>query len=272
MNNNKLFNISEFALISGVSRQTLIYYDKIGLFSPIYIKDNGYRLYSHSQIGIISIISIFSDLGVPLKELKKIIQNINPYTSEKILSSQLELVKSKIKKLSLLEKMISLRLNQLHIGEEALSNNLEISIIDIKEDIPFFLGEVINVNKDDISDNQMMSFFNLCERKDIPLVFALGYIKRKEDVVNNDISIVHRLCFRLKNKESSNGTLVKGKYLVTYALGDYGKTDYIYKTIFQYLKDNNLAINSDIYEEYLYDELIKNNPDEYLLQISFKID
>ncbi len=272
MINNKLFNISEFALISGVSRQTLIYYDKIGLFHPIYVKDNGYRLYSHSQIGIISIISIFSDLGVPLKEMKKIVKNISPETSEKILSSQLELVKNKMKRLSLLEELTSIRLEQLHLGKNILSNHLTISIVDIKEDIPFFFGEEINVSKDDISDHQMISFFNLCERKDIPLVFALGYVKRKEDVIDNKVDIVNKLCFRLKNKELSNAKMVKGRYVVTYALGDYGQTDYIYQTIFKYLKDNHLVIKGDIYEEYLFDELIKNNPQEYLLQISIKVD
>ena len=45
------FTTGELARLHGVSKQTLIFYDKIGLFRPAYVDpDNGYRYYSASQI------------------------------------------------------------------------------------------------------------------------------------------------------------------------------------------------------------------------------
>ena len=38
-----LLKISEFAKIAEVSRKALIFYDNIGVFSPIYTAPNGYR-------------------------------------------------------------------------------------------------------------------------------------------------------------------------------------------------------------------------------------
>ena len=38
-----MYTISEMASIFGVSRQTLIYYDKIGLFAPAEVNEKGYR-------------------------------------------------------------------------------------------------------------------------------------------------------------------------------------------------------------------------------------
>lgn len=46
----RYFSISEMASIHGVSRQTLIYYDKIELFQPVHIDENGYRFYAAEQI------------------------------------------------------------------------------------------------------------------------------------------------------------------------------------------------------------------------------
>lgn len=44
-----LFTVSQFAQMCGVSRQTLIYYDREGIFSPQVVGENGYRYYSHLQ-------------------------------------------------------------------------------------------------------------------------------------------------------------------------------------------------------------------------------
>ena len=46
-----LFSIGEVARYQNISKQTLIFYDKIGLFRPAYVDPhNGYRYYSASQI------------------------------------------------------------------------------------------------------------------------------------------------------------------------------------------------------------------------------
>ncbi|EGT4207022.1 MerR family DNA-binding transcriptional regulator, partial [Clostridioides difficile] len=43
------FTTGEFAKLCGISKQTLIFYDKIGIFSPEYKDKNNYRYYSVYQ-------------------------------------------------------------------------------------------------------------------------------------------------------------------------------------------------------------------------------
>ena len=57
--------ISEFASLTNVSRQTLIYYDKIGLFKPDFKNESGYRYYSVKQIEFISVITLLKELVCP---------------------------------------------------------------------------------------------------------------------------------------------------------------------------------------------------------------
>ena len=52
----KNYSTGEFAQYFGISKDTLLYYDRIGLFSPKYIAPNGYRQYSASQISTFSIL------------------------------------------------------------------------------------------------------------------------------------------------------------------------------------------------------------------------
>lgn len=41
--------IAQFAKLHNVNKRTLHYYDHIGLFSPAYKGENGYRYYDYSQ-------------------------------------------------------------------------------------------------------------------------------------------------------------------------------------------------------------------------------
>lgn len=67
-----MYTISEMASIFGVSRQTLIYYDKIGLFAPAEVNEKGYRFYSPTQIPLMRLICILRDLGVDLDEIMRL--------------------------------------------------------------------------------------------------------------------------------------------------------------------------------------------------------
>ena len=50
---DQYFSISQLAESQGISRQTLIHYDRIGLFHPAHVNpDNGYREYSPSQLSM----------------------------------------------------------------------------------------------------------------------------------------------------------------------------------------------------------------------------
>lgn len=67
-----MYEISEMAHLFGVSRQTLIYYDHIGLFPPAYVNDKGYRFYAPTQIPAMRLICLLRDLGLELKTIQRI--------------------------------------------------------------------------------------------------------------------------------------------------------------------------------------------------------
>lgn len=59
-----LFSIGEISKHLNISKQTLIFYDKIGLFSPVYVDaGNGYRYYSIHQFNHLETILIMRKIG-----------------------------------------------------------------------------------------------------------------------------------------------------------------------------------------------------------------
>lgn len=264
-------NISDFAKIAGVSRQTLIYYDRIGLFRPAFTASNKYRAYTHNQVNTIGIVTILRDLGVPLKKIKEISTNISADTMEKTLRYQLKEIEEKIEKLSVLKDMTQIRIEQISEGKQAARKNEKFSVIELVEDVPVYLGDEIGCAQEDIDDEIVLSFFDKIEKRGLPSVFTFGYIKNAEDILRNGDGKVSRMWFRLKNAKHANAFIKKGKYLVGYAKGDYGKTDYIYDELSAYAKKNGVVVEGNVYEEYLIDEFSEKDPDEYLLKILVRV-
>ena len=69
----KLFKIGELSKRSGLTIDTLRYYDEIGLLMPAERRKNGYRLYDDISIERLAKINFYKQLGYTLDEIKKLL-------------------------------------------------------------------------------------------------------------------------------------------------------------------------------------------------------
>ena len=93
-----LFSIGEMSKLQNISRQTLIFYDKIGLFCPAYTdSNNGYRYYSSSQLDYLDTICIMKKIGFSLDEIKVHMKNFTVDNSIIALRKQLTIINRQIK-------------------------------------------------------------------------------------------------------------------------------------------------------------------------------
>lgn len=71
------FTAGELASLFGISKQTLLYYDRIKLLCPDFISDNGYRHYSINQYFDLEIIVNFRSLNIPISDIKDYLSRRN---------------------------------------------------------------------------------------------------------------------------------------------------------------------------------------------------
>lgn len=67
--------ISRFARDFGLSRATLLYYDRIGLLKPMGFNAAGYRLYGERERSRMARIETFHKAGLSLKAIKEILED-----------------------------------------------------------------------------------------------------------------------------------------------------------------------------------------------------
>src|SRR6185369_1884489 len=71
----KTFSISKLARAFGLSRSTLLYYDRIGLLKPSGRTGAGYRCYSETDRRRLQRISQFRDAGLTLKDIVRVLSS-----------------------------------------------------------------------------------------------------------------------------------------------------------------------------------------------------
>lgn len=69
----KTYTISQLAGLFGLSRSTLLYYDRIGLLRAPQRTAAGYRIYTHNEYLRLEHICIFRDAGLSLEEVRKLL-------------------------------------------------------------------------------------------------------------------------------------------------------------------------------------------------------
>jgi DNA-binding transcriptional MerR regulator len=65
--------ISEAAASQGLSRATLLYYDRIGLLKPSGRKGNGYRHYTAKDLDRLRLICLYRKTGLPLAGIRELL-------------------------------------------------------------------------------------------------------------------------------------------------------------------------------------------------------
>lgn len=97
-------NIGQAAKISGVNPKLIRHYESIGIIPKASRSDSGYRVYSESDVHILSFVKRCRTLGFPMKEIKKLVglwRNKNRTSQEvkNLALKHVELMETKIHEL-----------------------------------------------------------------------------------------------------------------------------------------------------------------------------
>ncbi len=86
----------EFAQLYGVSKDTLLYYDKIGLFRPRLRAENGYRLYSLDQLHQFDLILMLRLANLPIEDIAAYLNDCQPEQLLVLLQAQVQRLSQQI--------------------------------------------------------------------------------------------------------------------------------------------------------------------------------
>ena len=262
-----LISISEFARLSGITRDNLIYYDRAGILKPETVGKNGYRYYGLRQFGTAYLVLTLKEFGMPLKEIKKMAKARTPKTISHMFSEQMETVRDQIARLT-----FSLEMMETHIARIKQATNVDEKHFEVQEldATPIFKGSVIPAGLKDLSVECFTAFMTEVANAGLgfTLGFPIGIITSRKNLLAKQWRCPERVYMHVPKSRVKTKA---GLYAIGYSRGDYSPQPKLYERLTKYIADNGYVIVGDAYEEYLLDEISTVNPEEYLCRLSIHV-
>jgi DNA-binding transcriptional MerR regulator len=264
-NSVDLLSIKDFSAFTGVKQSTLRYYDDIGLFSPAFRGENGYRYYSPQQIITINMIKVFNDLDVPIREISELERCRTPESILSLLVGKEGLLETELRRVTRAYDIIRTLRRMIHYGIHADESKLAVQYM---EEQPLILGE-----ENDFSANKHFytAFLKFCDKSNhlrINLDYPVGgYFSDMEEFSREPGQPTRFFSV------DPHGVDMKpaGNYLVGYNRSYYGETGDLPERMTEYAKENNLVFTGPVDNIFLLDEICVKNPEDYLLQVSVPV-
>ncbi len=101
----KHYTVSKLAGVFGLSRSTLLYYDRIGLLPPSGRSASGYRCYDGKDFNRLTRICTFRDAGLSLAEIHQMLEATETQT-EAVIEHRLQEIGKQIKDLRIKQRLL----------------------------------------------------------------------------------------------------------------------------------------------------------------------
>lgn len=267
-----MFSAGELAKLQNISKQTLLYYDKIGLFKPSYTDaENGYRYYSAEQLDYLDTILIMKKIGFSLNDIKKYMKNYTTENSMIFLKNQLSVIENKINELSLIKNRLERRCEQI---EKIYNKNDFEPIVSMTDTFYILYNEV--------DEPYGMKEISIATKKcyaealsnNLPIFFECG-VSVPLNHINEGRFTESNLAFLTTENFSNVSNIRKIKRGLTasiYHFGNYYDIDNSYIKLIDFCKKQNLKIISNSFEFCINDYITSRYEEEFITKIMFYIE
>lgn len=266
------YTAGELAELFKLPKQTLLYYDKMGILSPEFISENNYRHYSLKQYLILEIIVNMRKLGIPVSKIKAYLANRSTSSLKALLEEKDRECEEAIKHNQRIHNNIQVVFQQLQKVKES---TLEQITITFRKEKLFFLSPI----PADCSGNESIDIL----AKHNLRVFSKEHFKEKAVgwLVDKDIFLqgknAHALAFFSSlNPDYSNNkhcyVRPAGLYMTMRFQGTFRQNlPTLAQKFREALANNNLQAIGNLYIMPLKNHWMTPEPDEYIYQISLQV-
>ncbi|HFR4149268.1 MerR family transcriptional regulator [Bacillus thuringiensis] len=270
---NKRFTIGEMAKMHNIAESTLRYYDEKGIFHPSTVDpQTNYRYYTIDQFSLLDTIKFLRQLNIPLKEIKKYIDERNPAYALNLLEKQQEMM---LKKQREIEYALAKMEHRIHLIKEATKAKAEQMVI---KEIPQRKITAIAVapnTTDDMFEYYIHSLQKNMRQMDDSLFSGdIGVTVAKKGLMQNEFqaySSVFILLDYMPFEVQSSDEIKEGMFACVYHHGPYEETDETYKKLMKYIDQEGYEISGDAIEIALIDWSVTEDPEEQVTEIQLPI-
>ncbi|MDY4948782.1 MAG: MerR family transcriptional regulator [Clostridium cadaveris] len=268
---NTRFTVGEMAKLNNISKQTLIFYDKEGIFKPKNIDPiNGYRYYTADQLEVLDSILILKEMGLPLKAIREFMENRNSESAISLMQDQQKEIKNKIKNLKLINKRLERKVRTL---EDFSKNKKNVSFMFCNE-TEYLAIEKVGDPQDLLHlDIALKILLNKADKFNYPHYYQIGAMVPVGNILSDDYTSAHYAFIPLESKLANIKIhkKIKGTYASIYHIGTYPSIGESYKKLLNEISAAGYRPQGYSYEYCILDSLTSKESDDYVTEIQILV-
>lgn len=267
MNQNKQLTIMEFSRLTGIKRENLRFYDRIGLLSPEKRGENNYRYYSRRQLGEAYLIASLRGLGVSIEDIKVFTCKGTQQNLLTLFTQQEARIQAEIR--SLQETSLLMQIHADMVGEALFRGKNALFLEEKKEEEAIFLCPPIPTHMDD--DSGMIYSYDYAEANGINLGFPPGTLIAKECLEAKETPLGYSYYFKVGNSSGGNAYKPAGLYAVIYGHCAQWNGQCLYAQVLHFIKEQGLLICGNVYEEYPIGDSATQSREKYDIKLEIPV-
>lgn len=264
------YSTGEFAKLCHTTKETLFYYDEIGILKPRIVKDNGYRYYLSRQYFEFDLIKVLQEAKMSLKEIKEFMDERNNKKFIALLNQRyIDLENEK----RILESM-QYRIQQaIHMTEYGMNTKHQEPFIEQCDEEHLL---TMSLPHHTLTDREMVKYvsehLNYCAQNHLVEEIPLGTIVKKENFLNQDYR--ENLYFtKLANAIEDEHYLYKkeGLYATILHEGFYDSIHESFEILLSFIDRQGYIVDGDAYEYEIHSYFTTLTTEDYLISLSIPI-
>ncbi|MFV0517730.1 MAG: MerR family transcriptional regulator [Aminipila sp.] len=266
INKYNYFTTGEFAKLCNVKKQTLFHYDDIGIFSPEFLGENGYRYYSYQQLEVFEVIAMLKEMDMPLKEIKRYLDSRTPEALILLLDEKKKEVEAKIKELEWLKAYLKMKTELTIEGLKAETE--KVFYVEMPEE--YLIATEYNGKTDDKSiAAAIIQHYKYCHDLGMNMIHSIGSTVKTSNMPIRDVYSYAHIYTKVESQKYPHIQIKPaGTYAVIYHKHGYNTAFESYKMLKENITENGYTIGEFFYEDTMLDELSMCGYDNYMIKIS----
>ena len=273
---NQRFTIGEMAKMHNIPESTLRYYDDKGIFHPAIVdSQTNYRYYTIDQFSMLDTIKFLRQLNIPLKEIKRYIDERTPAFAMDLLEKQEEML---LKKQKEIEYTLAKIKHKIHLMTEAVQTDADTVFF---KELPTrkITALPITSNGTNVTDDMFEYYIHSLQKNMKPADESLfsgdiGVTVEKDALLQHDFQAYNSVFILLDYmpfQTDASSVIERGIYACAYHHGSYEETGKTYKRLLLAIEKDGYEICGDAIELALIDWSVTSNQEEQVTEIQIPV-
>ncbi len=265
----RFLSSSQFASLCGITKNTLIWYEKKGLLAPAFVGENGYHYYTYDQYFDVDLIKSMKWTDMTLEECGEYIRSRSSDSYMQMLIQQQTLLSRKLEIVRRRKEIMDMTIQDCLILRSRYSEKPQI----VKQAPMYVLGESIDRSDMEGYTNALQRLFSVWRRCHAVYGLASSMLTRtllpRENILSGQFNAPSQLCLRVGAQvpDPACRVLPGGEYAVIYHSGPVSRISESYRQLLDFIARSGAEVSGDAIECDFVNHLSIDDPDYYVKEI-----